>query len=385
MTIRTAAFCRAHPTDSDCNTVNLVTVRLRRVRLYFHNESNATQPRDVVPYSTDNVKLQAVVWAKTTARGSRWQPYADRAFTNDGRYFSLGSQRPDLARPGATPSWTSWRRQRLDRRRVPRVLAWPSDWPPLTFRWEELSYTASAPDAAHARTYTYGGGPLTVPAPGWTLTQRFSPGTHRFRVTVTLPPQHYTTRRGAPRATRQFRRRSCSNRARNRGLALHLCIREANIPTARNANLTEMLRWCTAFLETPYEWGGHWFGGKATSTRDGGQNGYQGYGSDCTGLPSSAAALAGVGWSPWRRTTRTGYRPIAGRTVTDYQNVQPGDLLDRSDHVRVVYDVTRRTTNDASIRFIEASGSAGKVRITSAASVRTLASGTNPYELKRLD
>jgi len=393
MTIRLASFCRAHPEDADCNTVNQTTIRLQKVRLYHHNESTDAWPRDICPYSTDEVKLQAVVWAKTTSSGSQWKPYADRQFTNDGRYYCLGSARPDFQRPGAQPSLDDWEDQKLDPEKCPEVNAWPGDWPPLEFLWEELDYSASDSDGAatHNRKYTYARNTLEADESGWTLTQTFEPGTWRFCVTVTLGPQRLTDRRGRARSpSRQQQMSSCPPRSANRGLAMHLLVREANVPAARTTDLTELLRWCTALLGVPYEWGGHWFGGKNSSTYVGGQNGYEGYGTDCTGLPSSAAALAGIAWSPWRRSTGTGYRPIPGNTIaiTDGAaiDIQPGDLLDRDDHVRLVYEVTGRTATDAMIRYIESAGSAKKVRISNPAqSARGILTGANRFELRRLD
>ncbi len=122
-------------------------------------------------------------------------------------------------------------------------------------------------------------------------------------------------------------------------------------------------------MDVPYEWGGHWFGGKANATYDETyiDNTYAGYGTDCSGLVSIGAWFAGYNWDPWRATTyklRYGPDNAPGGGDDDYYttartkaNCAAGDILNWPGH----HVITIASKNGDMIRAIEAKGGANKV------------------------
>jgi len=412
-------------------------VYLRKVEIFFHNdnEQHRTWPRDMFPYSSDQVKLQAIVWATLDGDNETGEPYAFwpgadpenpyEYFQNDGFYCCPGrgvagngrvnmeQARPDMHPMSSVPDLETWRIQRLPE--DPEVAVWPSDWPHPEFVWQKLVYVTTLTGATNPRPYYYDDPEDLTPdqsSHGWTVTwpNGLAAGTHRFKVVVSLDDQEV----------------SCpvNNTERNAGCSLHLSIREANIVGPETAvqqrardelphplpdpdpNVVELLRWISIFLGVPYQVGGKWFGGKSPGGRstlvNAGQ-GYQGYGLDCTGLPSAGGILANMGWGTtypqWRRSTHRQGNPVPSYPMWDHWNnwvwrsgrrrwvreegsfeewfsrrvlgfVQPGDMIDTGNpegefnHIRVVYRVISRDTEDAEVDIIEASSSEeGKVRI----------------------
>lgn len=456
----------AAPTCADCP---LERVFLRRVELFFHNDSQEGQnwPRDMFPFSSDPITVQAIVWATTDESDSTGQPYAFwpgcnptnpyEYFNNDGYYCCLGrgipgdgridrqQARPDIHRPRnfVVPGLEIWRNHRLDSALT--VQLWPNDrWPYPQFTWNELPYETTRCSATAPRPYYYSSPTSLSPASGsegwalrWTAaaegSDSLSAGIHRLGVVVQLGEDRVT----CPR----------NDAERDAGCALHLPVREgilagpdANVQQLAAQNLphplpdsdpavVELLRWASIFLEAPYEVGGKWFGGKST----GGQSvntdsaaGYQGYGLDCTGLPSTARALLDQAWGntypEWRRSTHGQGNPLPGFPLYDRWNgwrwtaarwvrqpggafnqftrdvlgyVQPGDVIDtgsehcRVNHIRLIYRVIERTPadrpTDATVDIIEAASSeAGKVRIESGVPVSRLVDAEpNQYGLWR--
>ncbi|MDI7259573.1 MAG: hypothetical protein QME90_06605 [Thermodesulfobacteriota bacterium] len=431
-------------------------IYLRKVEIFFHNdnEQDRTWPRDMFPYSSDQVKLQAIVWATLDGGNETGEPYAFwpgadpenpyEYFRNDGLYccpcrgvagngrVNMEQARPDMNPFGSVPNLESWRIQRLPE--DVEVAVWPSDWPHPEFAWFKLAYKTTLTGANDPRPYYYDEPEDITPdqdSHGWTVTwpNGLAAGTHRFAVRVTLDDQEV----------------SCpvNNTERNAGCSLHLCIREANIQEPEAAlqqcahnelphplpdpdpNVVEFLRWTSIFLGVPYEVGGKWFGGKspgARSTQVNAGQGYQGYGLDCTGLPSAAGILVNMGWGTtypqWRRSTHRQGNPVPSYPLWDQWNnwvwrsgrrrwvreggnfenwfsrrvlgfVQPGDLIDTGNpegdfnHIRIVYRVVSRDTEDAEVEIIEASSSEeGKVRIEQR-SLSDVLSGRQKYGLWR--
>lgn len=108
--------------------------------------------------------------------------------------------------------------------------------------------------------------------------------------------------------------------------------------------------WAASYLSEPYEWGGHWYGGK-TGNHVGRPPEYEGYGIDCSGLVSAAARWAGYVWNPWRRTTGG---LVGVSDVIAGADAFPGDILNRFG-VHVVIILGRETGSDL-ISTIEAQG-----------------------------
>ncbi len=131
--------------------------------------------------------------------------------------------------------------------------------------------------------------------------------------------------------------------------AVRLCVRSSSYSTA-NAQRTMYVNWLFAYLRTPYEFGGSWFGGK-TSDNWVKQGSYTGYGIDCSGLVSNGAKWAGYNWTGWRQFTKTLYTV----STTTFPNNDPfgvGDILNKSDH----HVVTVIRLDGNTVDIIEAAG-----------------------------
>ena len=426
----------------DCSQPAPPAVYLRRIEIVYENihSSEASWPRNFFPCTRDGLALQAVVWATEDSGDRQGSPYTFWRGCGDGDTLPNDSQllcsmgrgpvgnerlntrdalrraRPDLfdRRSFLTPSLDVWRSHLLPAS-FP-VAAWPSAWPFPTFAWHELAYSTRTSGARDPRPYYYENSSALETAPGsngWFVAvppYGFDAGAHRFSASAGLNGVHVSC---PADATEQ-----------NRGLVLQACIRETDIQrpdaavhqqlTAEHPDwqvpdtgawTTEWLRWMSAFLNTPYEVGGKWFGGLSPggrSTNVAASTGYDGYGIDCTGLPSTARAILDGGWGDsfpeWRRTTYAQNNPIPALPLYDHWNdwqwsprrwvrragrferftqeiarfVQPGDFLDTGNpdgpinHVRTVYRVVERDrSGDTWIEIIEASSSeAGKVRTT---------------------
>ncbi len=468
-----------HPVTDDCPddpvapcTDDHVQPIVHRVEIFAHNESAAGQSglqdwfQAIAPFSSDTVKLQAIVWASEDGSA---QPYAyPNGFQNTGQYYcvcrgrpgqsgssSIRDIRPDFWLGSGPPLMQGTRQlsgrtlQGFDKHHLPgpgdedsfSILDWPSNWAHPQFVWEEVTYQAPSAGIQENRPYSYRftGGTTHSPTDGsngWTVTTQLPAGVHRIRVKVTARYHRPPADRGSARERSWPRQRDISS-----GYALHVMVREANIqepdlnlpsPQGRapaqsppESIVTDYLQWMTAFLNVPYEYGGYWIGGR--SGTGGNQDGYEGYGLDCTGLAAAAGYATGMRWGEggpreaWRvqthggldRQTRT--RPVTmpypvpsqliwdpwnnwteqGNGLWEHQGqknpapdvpddlllgimVQPGDTLSsgpgaRNGHLRTILEVLDRTSTnhtDARVRIIEASTSAGNVR-TAETTLRT--------------
>jgi len=125
------------------------------------------------------------------------------------------------------------------------------------------------------------------------------------------------------------------------------------------------LQWLTSFIDIPYEWGGYWYGGRADDKGDvtNVDNGYGGYGIDCSGLVSAAARFAGYNWNPWRQYTST-LNSVSVEIQNPNINLRAGDILNHPyGHVVTVYQYTPGQIDQNTSIIIESSGEEDKVRI----------------------
>ncbi|MDI6782327.1 MAG: hypothetical protein QME49_09540, partial [bacterium] len=200
--------------------------------------------------------------------------------TNDGYWYAAGSKGAfDVFKGTSTLPGTTV------------IYQWPPNWTLPSFNWTAMYHHASdSLDNNHNRNYWYATQTSTVIS-GWGVTRSYAPGTGRYKVTATLGNQSVSSLSGE--------------------YAARISVKDHNTPEGHNNQTTQYLRWLTAFLQTsqpdgadgiPYEWGGHWFGGK-TGNNVGGAANYDGYGIDCSGLVSCGARFAGYKWNPWRRGT----------------------------------------------------------------------------------
>jgi cell wall-associated NlpC family hydrolase len=152
-------------------------------------------------------------------------------------------------------------------------------------------------------------------------------------------------------------------------LALRISVREQATWVSPNPDdrKRQFVEWLSSFLDVPYEWGGHWYGGRADDKpqrSDGtlyypdrqrvyypGDAGYQGYGVDCSGLVYAAGLLAGYN-IPYRTVCRDFILNTRLTEAVNLRDLHPGDLLVhrernpdgslRSKHVVVVYKIYRK-------------------------------------------
>jgi cell wall-associated NlpC family hydrolase len=394
------------------NAADTTVVLIDRVETYYRNETFAAmdhdQPvedirardvsdRDLVPLDIDTVKLYAVVWAKLKSEPqAEFRPYCGAGYHNDGGFFCLGTKfGPGMGeekkqgygeKPSAGPGYKFglMRREHLDPDEFPKLLRWP--WQALDFEWQELPYSATSRMISRKvhRTYKYAAARaidgVTV-TDGWTLRlpqntdARLPAGTRRFRVKIDNLPE-------GVRLSRKRRNRSLEstgdNRV-NRGFALRLCVRMADVPLfseendaagrgPRSTALQESLRWMTAFINTPYENGGFWFGGREKED-DPQDAGYQGHGMDCNGSINVATFLGGVTWPDGHWHHNTFHKGSHARRFPGVQvkpeELRPGDLLDMmpESHVRLVWAVTEAPDGKRWVSWIESAGTPNKVRL----------------------
>lgn len=403
------------------NAADTTEIIIDRVETYFRNETFAamdpdapvTDPRvrdvnarDLAPLDIDQVRLYAVVWAKRAGE-QEFRPYCGDGYDNDGNFYCPGTRfGPGMGeskkqaygeKPSAGPEYKFglMRRERLDPD-IPRLLRWP--WPALAFEWEELPYRATSRqlpvetkqkdgsektiDKVH-RTYKYAAAHAidgVTETDGWTLLlprngdARLPAGTRRFRVQINELPDGARLSRGR----RERSLGSVSDKRRDRGFALRLSVRMADVPLyspendaagigPRSKEFQESLRWMTAFIDTPYENGGFWFGGR-TAVDDPQGAGYQGHGMDCNGSINVATFLAGVTWPDGHWHHNTFHKGSHARRFPGVQvkpeELRPGDLLDMmpASHVRLVWDITELPDGERQVSWIESSGSANRVR-----------------------
>ncbi|MCH8806991.1 MAG: hypothetical protein IH986_12995 [Planctomycetes bacterium] len=442
---------RSAPENDAENAADLFDIIVEKVDLYFRNETLSAEmkgkptddDRAISPLDSDVVRLYAVVWAKPKGDKGDFQPYCGDGFKNDELFFEtgrrfghgMGEKRGQAfsEKPNARPDYKlglMWK-ERLDRD-IPELLPWPWVDRELTFEWQELVVTGDMNGTTPikdknndgtfkmesdgttfkmknvaARKYSYDT-PQTLSsqkgADGWThllpvdSDERLPAGTRRFRVNVTLTDGVYRHKRKSKRVLK-----SCPQSRYEKGFALRLSVRRSDTPRfsdslgPRSEELEEMLRWATAFIHTPYENGGIWFGGKGDNDKQpqGGWagSGYQGYGMDCNGFINAAAFLAGIEWPTVDHRTskkskcalehphegrhiyhietpKNWYRVTLAKSSADrylrFPGVQitanelrPGDLLDKitTSHVRLVWQVwDDPDTGQRMVNWLESAG-----------------------------
>ncbi len=243
-----------------------------------------------------------------------------------------------------------------------RIKQWPDDWPEPQFFWEKMEHEASAPKTDSSRIYSY---TITQNTPfsywGGDDIKLTDFGVLRYRATVNITGSNKSVQ------------------TKDMEFALRLSVGSSEF--GADPNNKEFLRWVSGFVNVPYEWGGHWYGGKDSSgkyvsarfeckdnkgnvmkDKDGNIvycGKYEGYGTDCSGLVSAAAYLAGYSWATQKYGT-SGLNGVS-REI-DKNDLQPGDILNKAgSHVVVVVKVTRENNTVSTFDIIHASGGGNKV------------------------
>ncbi len=380
---------------SECQLV--VYPRPERAYLIYRNES---APMNAYPFENENLALWVVIQASDGEyyTGTPYDPNNRGVwFSNDGRWLITGT---DGRSEGGESAHFDSRGQAwvIDR----PVREW---WgPELRINWYELSHQVDREVQLTRRQCgrralyyiypPYGNPSLRDPNGnpvrnlGWGVRNvRLSAGTHRFQVRVSWQDQQGRRQVVAsPGPTPgDWRRPNEDDQNINWNLTWSQNCDEQNelavrISVRRVANWVQTerkrryLEWLTSFLEVPYEWGGHWYGGRADGTDDTIREdpGYHGYGTDCSGLVSAGARWAGYNWGrgqyPWRTNCTGLMDPWYTRPQT-IENMEPGDILnDPGSHVVTIYQIVRRWQDNrgrwrATIIIIDACAGSKKVDI----------------------
>jgi hypothetical protein len=307
---------------------------------------NLTDPFHPYPLDTHEIEIKVVL---QVLYGSNLSWYSDSEIAFDNMsyppHWITGSRGPLHKAPIRPIDGFSLEDTPTLNDRNERVHQWPLVWPTPRFCWIELVNRGTANLGGSNRNYSYDRNPFDR-LEGWKEQLQLAPGTKRFQVEVKLQgvtvfsaDKEYSTR---------------------------ISVRDSNTPGGCNDRVTEYLRWLTAFLEVPYEWGGDWFGGKIGNNKGGG-TGYEGYGIDCSALVSCGAQFAGFNWVGGYREGKWKYTTSLLNNISDEignEDIKPGDILNnsRGGHVVTVFRIVNRTNvNNIQIEIIEASP-AGKVR-----------------------
>jgi len=143
--------------------------------------------------------------------------------------------------------------------------------------------------------------------------------------------------------------------------AVRISVRDSGV-TSPDPHKQEYLQWLTAYLNTPYSYGGEWFGGWADDKYNtypvaAYETGIQNhYGCDCSGLVSCGARWAGYNWSPWRHLT-SDLNNVSTLIADPNMDLQPGDILNKPGvHVVTVYGYAPGTINQSISSIIHATG-----------------------------
>jgi cell wall-associated NlpC family hydrolase len=362
-----------------------------KVRIYYHNN---TDPSRAYPFNTDQIAIRAIIWARTPTgyyaycgMPFRLNPESNgHWFDNDGYWYETGRSGDLIPNPNGSESWQNHQWPRLDPQTI--IHRWPG--PPLNFTWYRIQPAVDKEtqlterhkyvvDNTVYRCYYYPSYEQ-LPINGWGIDSLpLQPGSSRYIVHVT-----WTDEKGRMRLLRSLAptpgdwaprdidheqailtrtwSQNCDEPPDTVGpeeFAVRISVRDMNA-TSPNPRKQEYLRWLTAYLNTPYSYGGEWFGGWA----DDKYNTYPGgayeldiqnhYGIDCSGLVSCGARWAGYNWNPWRRRTST--IPYSGIDDPN-NNLQPGDILIYpGHHVVTVYRYIPGHLSISDSQIIEAVG-----------------------------
>lgn len=329
---RAPAGCGADNDPAKQASLQMNVIRLEQARVYF------SYPGTAYPYIlTSQFKTRAVVRA-TSPSGTK--DYCAMLFDQSLQWWMTGNEGPrddpDDQAPPMSSEFTG------------EVMSyWPSNWPPLTIKWEMRDQTATAQSCAGGnRKYSYA--TWTYLVNGWGEDNRTynTPGIHRLRATATMHPGT-TWVQTKPSLDKEVALRICPKR---------------DITTAGTLMREKYVEWISTYELEPYEWGGEGFGGyDSPDTCVGGGDGYEGYGIDCSGLVSCGAHRAGYNWgTAWRQTT-TGLASDTYSEAVSYDEFDEGDILNKAGH-HVVSCSWRSAGPDTNvIKIIHASGDANKV------------------------
>ena len=336
------------------------------MRVYYRN---LTERARAYPFTTDTVALRAIVWVRTRQGyyafcGMGFRNSSSEWFENDGYWFATGT--------GGDPIiWSQDSLPRLDP--TQRVYRFPEGLS-INFSWYRLitevdRETQLTDRRKHGsdpvyRYYIYppyatlpfrwGTDALTRPGNG--VTARFAVRlswmervhgnlVRRMRYSYQPTPGdwfHPSTDEENANWSRTWSQ-NCDEQSE---YAVRISYRNVQA-TSPDAHKQTFLQWVTSFRVVPYEWGGHWYGGRSDNEADEspGSDGNDGYGIDCSGLVCAAARWAGYNWSPWRTNVTGLCSDYYSERITDYNNdLQPGDILAYPrHHVVIVYRYTPGT------------------------------------------
>jgi len=370
-----------------------------KVRVYYHNN---TDPSRAYPFHTDQIAIRAIVWARTPTgyyaycgMPFRLNPESNgHWFDNDGYWYETGRSGDPIPNPYGSESWQNYQWPRLDPQTI--IYRWPG--PPLNFTWYRIQSAVDKETQLTERhkfirevdgirwVYRCFYYPPYKQAPisGWgTDSLPLQPGSSRYIVHVT-----WTDEKGQMRVLRSLAptpgdwaprdidheqailtrtwSQNCDEPPDTVGpeeFAVRISVRDASV-TSPNPRKREYLRWLTAYLDTPYSYGGEWFGGWA----DDKYNTYPDaayeeglwnrYGIDCSGLVCCGARWAGYNWRKrWRVRCRDLYDDYYSILIENPdKNLQPGDILLSLTHVVTVYSYTPGDLDKPNSRIIEAIG-----------------------------
>lgn len=320
---------------------------LTKVGIYYqHDTTLSGQPG--YPTTDTPVTVRAIVWAKDSPNGVE-KPYTQEDWPA-GEWYNPGID-------GATVNFNPTAQN------LPAITEWPSNWPQVDFEWKVLFHKGSNPTSTikdcslpghfgydkngnkvvycdKNRNYEYGyyhnflwnswgGDNISFPVGNW-----------RFMVKAILDKGTPVESPDEEKATR-----------------ISVLDNDLSIVYGHN-----YLKWLTAYLGVPYEWGGYWFGGKVGQDV-GGHVTYEDYGIDCSGFVSCGARWSGYNWSPWRTSTRTLANGLPGdptyySSIINEKLLAPGDILNwEGHHVQTIYKIENyEEGTPKEITVIEAKG-----------------------------
>ena len=332
---------------------------------------NVTEPNRGYPYIDDDLEFRVFIpdvdkhYTMVPFTGdcdqiSNIQDVAELRWLHTGTNFRTGGgEAPDFT-PGRIPEFRSYGKYY----NMSTVLQWLSgkvrfSWY-KAYLWQDKETTLTSYRGSHTGIYP----PYkvwSIQTTDWVKRARLPKGTHRIIVraiweeegTIQVSglyqptPGPYTPN-NTPLNWNLTWSQNC-NEAHE--LAVRVSVRDkvrivdANRQLTTHGIVTSVLRraiveWLSSFIRVPYEWGGHWYGGRA-DTSHGAASTYEGYGIDCSGLISAAAVMAGFNafQTRWWRANTSMLMTNTYSEPVDLNNIEPGDILVKPGHVVAVYRV----------------------------------------------
>jgi len=364
-------------------------MEIDKVRVYYRN---LTERSRAYPFTTDTIALRAIVWVRTRQGyyafcGMGFRNSSSEWFENDGYWFATGTD-------GDPIIWEQDSLPRLDP--AQRVYRWPGgiaislSWYRLVTQVDKETELTDRQKQGADPVYRYyppymplhfGWGTDSLQQPGNGVTVRFavrlswterthSGVAHMMRYSYQPTPGDWL-HPNIDEDNAVWSRTWSQNCDERTEYAVRISFRHTHA-TSPDARKQAFLQWVTSFRVVPYEWGGHWYGGRSDNQADRspGSDGYDGYGIDCSGLVCAAARLAGYNWNPWRTNVTGLCTDYYSRRIADYNNnLQPGDILAYpGHHVVIVYRYTPGTYdvgpgNGGSNQVIDACGQFDMVHV----------------------